>query len=144
MEQALKAKLQLYLINSIKTLNNSETNVYKLLKIVDYVMNSARSSDENQNEEAIFQAFENEFKDYSKASVQSEFVKSFYSVCLSQLLGNFNPNLSTVSERTTSPGYVEVKELFIKVISSAQFSESFNVIYELCLNLRHDKFSLWT
>lgn len=126
MDQVLKSKLQLYFINSIKNLDNnnnsSPQNVLKLLKTIEFI-----NDRECENEQ-----FQIEFKDYSKSSIQKEFNRSFYSICLSQLLTNFNPNLNAQDSSLFS----ECKELFLKVISISPFSDSFNVIYELCFSLR--------
>lgn len=123
MDKVLRSKLQLYLINSIKNLNNSVQNIYSLLKTIDYINSS--STDENIN-------FQTDFKEYSKSQIRNEFNKSLYATCLSQILINFNPNLS----KQDNSVFIAVKELFLKVISTAEFSESFDVIYELCFSLK--------
>ena len=129
MDQALKSKLQLYFVNSFKNLNNSTKNVHRLLKIVDFITKS--TIDEN---EATASDFQLEFKEFSKSNIRSEFYRNFYSTCLSQLLTNFNPNLATNIEGNEN--FSSAKDLFLAIISNARFSDTFNVIYDMCLSLR--------
>lgn len=131
MDQALKSKLQLYFVNSFKNLNNSTKNVHRLLKIVDFIVKSA--IDENDSSPAVSD-FQLEFKEFSKSNIRSEFYRNFYSTCLSQLLTNFNPNLTTNIEGNEN--FSSAKDLFLAIISNARFSDTFNVIYDMCLSLR--------
>lgn len=151
---SLRSKLQLYVLNSLKSLQNtvndsnssSIRNIYRLLTIVDFIVCSRSPSsqqglglDEKRNKkEEILNEFQLDFKEYSKASLRSEFMRSFYSTCLSQLLSNFNPNLYTNDNNNNKneDNYKSSKDLFLNIMSNACFTDTFNVIYDMSLSLR--------
>lgn len=136
MDQALRSKLQLYFVNSIKNLNNNNPtrNVQRLLQVIDSIVKSKSTSNENEPPPSQTNEFQREFKNYSMSNVRIEFFKSFYSTCLSQLLASYNPNLGNSCD---SESYSSIKDLFLSVITNVQnFTETFNVIYDTCLSLK--------
>lgn len=133
----LRSKLQLYLINTFRGLPNSLTNIHKLLKIIEYYTNTNNNITKRE-EDADLCEFQSLFGDFSRASISYEFTHSFYSLCLNEILTNLNPNLAnTITTTTTS--FNSLKELLLRVIStsSGNYSNSFCLIYDLCLSLRY-------
>jgi hypothetical protein len=146
---ALKSKLQLFILNSLKNINiNNNKSIQKLLKIVNFILVSFNDQDQIDENDSILDEFQLEFKAYSKASLKAEFKNNFYSICLTQLLTNFNPNLysSTNSaddnNNNDQENYKSTKDLFVSVISNARSTDTFNVLYDMSLTLRFNFKSL--
>ena len=125
---ALRSKLQLFFIQKIKAVDFSnekdlgdESSIQCLLKLLHFLLNMEQNSEENDL--YIINDFKSKFLTaYSKDSVSKEFKENFYNIFLTQIL----VNLSRVND--------EIKELLLRIIFVTNFTDTFNVLYDLCTN----------
>lgn len=121
-----KVKLQFYFISKIKSLKQPESpldETHSLLEQMAYLVNLR---DFNQELERQFEAF-------SMARIKAEFKGGFYQICLKELLANLDVTKKSACEHVTLEA---IRNLFIHIISKTNYSDSFNVLYDLCTGLR--------
>ncbi len=129
MNNEIETQLKLYFIHKIKQLTNQFSFKYlnELLKIVNYVIDPTSNS--------INQDFSDKFlSNHSISNIRNIYLKqsptSIYSICLNDILGSLS-NLSSHDVNLQS-----IKNLLIKITTSTNYSETFDILHEYCTNLR--------
>lgn len=139
---ALKPKLQIYLLRKIKELN-TDTNlneIYKFLCTIEYIIDTNNPA--KQNENLIFDDFRSQFSNYAPNAIKDEFKKSFYSICLNEILANLNVNYlnskknQEEEKEAKNSNMQSVKNSILSIISSINYSDSFSIIYDFCVSLK--------
>jgi hypothetical protein len=143
---ALKSKLQIYLLRKIKELN-TDTNlneIYKFLCTIEYIIDTNNPA--KQNENLILDDFKSQFSNYSPNALKDEFKKSFYSICLNEILANLNVNYlnskksqeeeEKEAKNSNNTNMQSVKNSILSIISSINYSDSFSIIYDFCVSLK--------
>lgn len=144
---ALKPKLQIYLLRKIKELN-TDTNlneIYKFLCTIEYIIDTNNPA--KQNENLIFDDFRSQFSNYAPNAIKDEFKKSFYSICLNEILANLNVNYlnskksqeeeeKEEAKNSNNTNMQSVKNSILSIISSTNYSDSFSIIYDFCVSLK--------
>jgi hypothetical protein len=121
-----KFKLQLFVINKIKSIKHTESQLdesYCLLEQMSFLVNLNECNQE----------IENNFATFSMSQIKSEFKTSFYQICLKELLINLDVTKKSDNQNVTLDG---IKNQLIQIISSTNYSDSFNVLYDLCTGLK--------
>lgn len=120
----LRAKSQLYFIRHLKVLKNPEctlSDVHSLIEQIAFLVNLTSSNTQ----------LENEFNLFSIDLLKLEFKNNLYSICLKEIISTVN--VDKKSERVTLQ---QVKTLLIKIMNVTNFSDSFNILYDLCTSLK--------
>ena len=99
-----------------------------MLKLIDYVIDPIESNN-------LYNDFNEKFlTNESISNIRDVFLRqsptSIYSICLNDILGSLS-NLSSHDANLQS-----IKNLLVKIITSTNFSEKFDIIYDYCSNLR--------
>jgi hypothetical protein len=140
----LKIKLQFYLVNCVKLLNennpshlnDNDVTLEKfnhLLGVIEYILGL------NRNQSDIKEELLTRFPVDSIDSIRSELTTTnLYSLCLNQLLSKLNLTkcLITNKQRYSSQQFELFKKSIITIIKTTNFTDSFNVIYDLCTTLK--------
>ena len=133
---SLKPKLQLYLIQRIKNIKNDTNRLESLIRfsylVECFVENCSDTKQDDNRKEALSELRDN-FSSYSLNEVVKEFKTSFYSFCLNEILDNLN-EASKIS--SSQHNFQELKESILTIIRSTNYTDSFNLIYDYCVNLK--------
>lgn len=120
---SLRSKLQLYLIQNLKCLQDCNINQLKeLLETIEFLIGLSATNDK----------FRSQFDLYSNDSIRNEFKQTFYSICLKEILVNFNQTKLSIA--TSSQEIKQIKSMVINIISITNFTDSFSIIYDLCVS----------
>jgi hypothetical protein len=129
MNNEIETRLKLYFIHKLKQLSNEFSFKYlnDLLKLLDYIIDSESNY--------INQDFSDKFlSNDSISTIRHIFLQqsptSIYSICLNDILGSLS-NLSSHDVNLQS-----IKNMLIKIITSTNYSETFEILYDYCSNLR--------
>ena len=160
---SLKPKLQLYLIQKIKILNSSDSdsslkNVFRLVYLIEHIVSdddaivdksvSNNSSKNNKLRTDVLEDFKTHFSNYSLNKIKNEYKRSFFSICLNEILANLNTinKISNESNSETEISLQDVKSSILTIIISTNYTDSFHVIYDFCVDLKpshHKDFCLY-
>ena len=154
---SLKPKLQLYLIQKIKSLNSSSDsdltlrNVFRFVCLIENILIEDDADDNKPSTRnsklrvSVLDEFKANFFNHSRPEIKNEFKRSFYSICLNELLASLGTLLS-IDTTAEEISLADVKNALLGIISSANYSDSFRVIYEFCVELKpsqHKDFCLY-
>ena len=128
----LRIKLQLYLLQKMRNLKNSEGSLDKALSLVDTMTFLVGITETNVE-------FEQQFDTNSKNLVRAEFRKSYYQICFKEVLTNLDFTISN----ETSTSLQTIKTLLIQIMEVTNFSDSFITLYELSTGLRYIYFRIF-
>ena len=131
----LKTKLQLYFVQKIKDLNSdsqsSLKNTFQFACLIECIVGK-----ESDNREEVFDEFLTHFSSYSLNEIKNEFQKSFYSICLHEMLSSIDGFNAKRTDSEANISVQDVKNSILKIITATNYSDSFKVIYEFCVNLK--------
>lgn len=117
-EATLRVKLQLYLTQCLKCLQESSSQTLDFIGLVEYLIGLVDTHTQ----------FQTQFAFYSIDSVRREFKRSFYSICFREILVSLNS--------ASGHELKKIKTILIKIIGSSNFTDSFNILYEFCVHSR--------
>lgn len=125
-KDALRPKLQMYFIQRLKFVNEAGHSNLKLLQTIEFILGVNDDAADNCH-------FLEDFppSKFLGADIRHEFLRSFYSICLQQILANL-----TVAKEADTSIFEQIKSSILKIISHSNYSDSFNVIYDLCTTLK--------
>lgn len=123
--EPLKTKLQLFVIRNIKLIQTNDYSTTTLIELLELVSYLTGFTDTNIK-------FQSQFESYSISSIRTEFNASLYSFCLKEILTNLN--LTRLSNTTTTNDLKQIKTMLIDIISATNFTDSFNVLYDLSVS----------
>jgi hypothetical protein len=147
----LKSKLQLYLIQKIKNIklqieSNRLEEIFRFACLIEcFVENSADTRQDDFRKE-VYSEFNIQFSSYSLSEVKKEFKTSFYSICLNDVLANLDEASKNSAFHSSTINFQELKSSILRIIQSTNYSNSFDVIYDYCVNLKasqHKDFCLY-
>jgi hypothetical protein len=120
---ALHSKLQLHFIQLIKSMNGDSERICQLLTLIKHILDE-QGEDSTETENELINEFRNKFpaNTYSKCSISGEFKSSFYSLFMTQIL----TKITEVNEQT--------KEAAVSALFVSNFTDTFNILHELCTN----------
>jgi hypothetical protein len=128
-ETTLRSKLQLYLAQFIKCVQNrggedANSPVNDLIYLVEYLIGLKNNHPE----------FQIHFASYSVDSIRNEFKRSFYFICFKEIL--FTLNIAKLINSSNSQELKNIKTVLTKVISTTNFTDSFSILYDLCIDTK--------
>ena len=130
----LRLKLQFYFIRELKVLKQSQCTleqVHAILEQIAFLVNILNTS--NAEIEREFIANNNLFSGID--ALRNEFKNlNLYQICFKEILVNFNFVINVSEEGKVS--LKQVKNQLIQIMSVTNFSDSFNVLYDLCTSLK--------
>jgi len=125
----VRLKLQFHFAHALKVLNNPQCSleqVYSILEQIAFLVDLTPANTEIQRQ----------FSEFSLESLKSEFKLNLYKVSFSEILSNFEKFLgknTTTRERTDLQ---QIKSLIVQIMTSTNFSDSFNILYDICTSLK--------
>lgn len=125
MDNELRIKLQLYLLQKIRNLKSSESSLNHTMSLVDIMAFLVGATKTNTE-------LEQQFRISTQSSIQAEFKKSYYQICFKEVL--INLEFTIMTENVTLQA---IKERLIQIMEITNFSDSFNTLYELSTGLRY-------
>ena len=121
----LRSKLQLYCIQQLKVLKEPRCGLDVTQAFLRQILFLCGGSESNT-------VVEDTFSSFSIQRVRNEFKKSFYFVCMREALTLLNLN-----ESTEEANLFDTKAIFVQIMSETNFSDSFNILYELCTSPKY-------
>ena len=121
----LRPKLQLYCIQQLSALKEPRCGLdvtQTLLRQIQFLCGGSVSNT----------VVDDAFSSFSMQLVRNEFKKSFYFVCMRAALTQLNPN-----ESTEAANLADTKAIIVQIMSDTNFSDSFNILHELCTSTKY-------
>jgi hypothetical protein len=125
----IRLKLQFHFAHALKVLNSLQCSleqVHSILEQIAFLVDLTTANTEIQRQ----------FSEFSLESLKSEFKLTLYKVSFSEVLSNFEKFLgknTTTRERTDLQ---QIKSLIVQIMTSTNFSDSFNILYDICTSLK--------